>query len=121
MDCFKLMMEHEVTIKKPTSGDDGGGGVSVTYTNRTTGVACLINAPMRTKQDRFAQEQLIGTVTVATFDGTAQRGDKLVVTKGPPYVGAELHVTGIKSQPGVDALGFPSDEPIYHIEAEHVS
>lgn len=114
-------MEHTVTIQSQTTGTDAGGGVSSTFADRTTGVKCLINAPMRTPQERFGQEQLIGTVTVATFDGTVQRGDKLVVTAGPPYVGATLHVTGIKSQPGVDAIGFPSGSPLCHIEAEHVT
>lgn len=111
-------MEHAVTIQSVASGTDPGGGTTAVYSDRTTGVACLINAPFRATQDRFTQPQLIGTVTVATFDGTVQRGDKLVVTAGPPYVGATLHVTGIKGQPGVDALGFTA---LYHIQAEHVS
>lgn len=117
---FSIFMEHVLTIQSSTSGTDAGGGVSAGYADRTTGVACLINAPFTTAQDRFAQEQLIGTVTVATYDQTVQRGDRLVVTSGPPYVGAILHVTGTKTQPGVEFMGFPADAPLVHVQAEHI-
>lgn len=115
---FSVFMEHAVTVLGSVSGTDGGGGVLLTWpTTRETGVACLINAPMLGESERFAQTQLIGPVVVATYYSGVQRGDKLVVTAGPPYVGAQLHVTGIKMQPGLDFLAI---DDLYHVEAEHV-
>jgi hypothetical protein len=117
MQCFSVMMEHRVDVLGPqTTSRDAGGGTSVTWgTTRASDVACLINAPMASESERFAQPNLIGTVTVATFYSGVTRGDKLVVTAGPPFVGAQLHVTGVKKQPGVAALGF-SD--LYHVTGE---
>lgn len=111
-------MEHTVTVRKAASGTNAGAGNTTTYAVRTAGVACLINAPFRTAQDRNGQTQLVGTVTVATFDGSVQPGDSFLVTAGPPYVGAVLHVTGLKGQPGLDALGF---DQLFHYQADHVS
>jgi len=119
MDCFSVMMEHRVDAYPPVVSRDAGGGSALSFpTARDTGIACLINAPMLSATDRFSQDNLVGAVTIATFTSTIARGDKLVVTAGGPYVGASLHVTGIKRQPGVAALGF-SD--LYHIQAEHVA
>ncbi len=120
MDCFKVMMEMVIQVKGPptVTRDAGGGTVTTWSTTRQDSVPCLIKAPMLTEQDRFSQKNLVGTVTVATFYSGVQRGDKLVVTTGVPYVGAQLHVTGIEMQPGVSFLGF-SD--LFHVTAEHVA
>lgn len=115
MDCFDILMEHEVTCYgPPTISRDSGGGTTITWsTTRTSGIRCLISAPQTSTSERFGQEQLQGTVTVATFDTTVQRGDKLTVNTGP-YSGYSLHVTGVKRQVG-GLLGF---ETIYHIQCE---
>jgi hypothetical protein len=119
MDCFTVMMEHEVTVYGPQSAtrDAGGGTVLAWSAARTTGVKCLINVSPANERELFAQQNLAGAVTVATFDTSIQRGDKLTVTAGPTLVGINLHVTGIKMQPGVGALGF---ETLVHITCERI-
>ena len=112
------MMEHTVTVSAATSARDTGGGTGVTYSTRTAGVACLIQSPFDAAQSREGGEPLVGTYTVATFETGVQRGDSLTVTAGPSLVGAILRVTGIKSQPPVDMLGFT--ETLVHIQAERV-
>ena len=123
MDAFTvLMQDHIVNVLGPAVDiKDAGGGDQITWpTTRAAGVKCLINAPMTSIQDRFEQDNLIGTVTVAIFYTGVMRGDLLVVTKGPPYVGATLRVTGIKEQPGVEFMGFWDAYPVVHVTAEHV-
>ena len=123
MDCFQvLMQDHLIDVYGPqANAPDLGGGDEVTWpVVRQSGVQCLINAPMLGVQDRFSQDNLIGTVQIATFYIGIQRGDLLVVTKGPPYVGAQMRVTGFKEQPGVEVLGFFDASPIVHAICEHV-
>jgi hypothetical protein len=121
VDAFTVFMEHAVNVSGQVSAPDGAGGTTLSWPSvRQANVQCLINAPMLGAQDRFDADNLVGTVTIATFYSGIQRGDLLTVTAGPPYVGASLHVTGIKGQPGVEMLGFPAQEVIYHIQCEHV-
>lgn len=121
MDQFLVLMEHTVTVQGPptvTAGGvpDPGGGTQVTWpTTRQSGVACLINAPMGVETDRFGQPQLIGRATIAMFYTGTQRGDRLLVTAGPTYVGLKMKVVGIKSQPRVEFLGFTE---IVHLQVE---
>lgn len=119
MDCFAILMEHTVDVYgPPTVTRDAGGGTGITWpTVRTSGVKIMLNVSGANEQERFSQEGLIGPVTGATFDTSLQRGDKLVVTAGPTLVGVSLHVTGYKSQPGIDALGFST---IVHITGEQI-
>jgi len=119
MPQFEVMMEHAITIRGPeTVTRDGGGGSTLTWpTTRSSGIACLINAPMGITKNQFGQDMFIGTVTLATFYTGAQRGDQIEITAGPTMVGAKLKVTGIKTQPGVAVLGF---DDLSHISAEQV-
>ena len=124
MDQFAVLMEHYVTVQGPptvTAGGvpDPGGGTQMTWpTTRQSGVQCLINAPMGVTQDRHGQDQLIGQGTVAMFYTGVQRGDRLLVTAGPTWVGMKVKVVGIKSQPRVEFLGFTE---IVHLQVESVS
>jgi hypothetical protein len=117
VDCFTVLMEHVINVLgPPTVGRDAAGGTQFTHgTTRQSGVACLINVPGESEQERFSQEQIIGPVVVATFYTGLERGDVVAVTAGPTLVGRQLKVTGIKGQPGVDALGF---DTIMHYTAE---
>lgn len=119
MDQFTVLMEHAITVRGPqTVTRDAGGASTLSWpTDRATGIACLINAPMGITKDQFGQDMFVGTVTLATFYTGVQRGDQIEITAGPTMVGAKLKVTGIKTQPGVDFLGF---EPLSHISAEQV-
>jgi hypothetical protein len=117
MDMFTVLMEHRITVRGPqTTATDAGGGTQLTWpTTRSSDVACIINAPMANDTDRFSGDNLIGTVTIATFYTGASDGDQIEVTAGPTYVGLKFKVTGLKVQPGVAFLGF---EPIVHIACE---
>jgi hypothetical protein len=119
VDCFGVMMEHRCDVYGPgASGTDAGGGVQLTWpTVRTADVPFLLNVSPAADQDRFAQKNLIGPVTGATFDTSVRRGDKLVITAGPSLVGVSLHITALKVQPGVDFLGFST---VVHVTCEQV-
>lgn len=114
-----MLMEHEIDVYgPPTATRDGGGGTLLTWpTVRTSGVACLLRVSASGPEDRFAQKQLTDSVTLATFDTSTQRGDKIVVTAGPTEVGTNLLVTNIPGQPGVDALGF---DTLVHITCQRL-
>lgn len=120
MDVFSsAFMEHVVTVKSPTVTRDAGGGVTTAWsTTRQAAVACSILAPFDSARRQEGAEPLVGTYTVATFYTGAQRGDLLTVTTGPSLVNVNLRVTGIKSQPGIEAIGFT--ETLVHIQAERV-
>lgn len=117
---FQVLMEHTITVRGPqdTSTRDAGAGQVITWpTTRASGIACLIKAPFGITKNQFGQDMFVGEVTVATFYTDAQRGDQIEITAGPTVVGAKLKVTGIKTQPGVDFLGFDN---LCHLNAEQV-
>ncbi len=111
---FSVFFEHEVNVLGPVVVTrDAGSGTGLTWpTTRTTAVPCLLKVNGSGDGEQFGQPQLTDTITVATYDTTIQRGDKLVVTKGPTQVGFSLHVQSIQAQPGLDFLGI---DPILHI------
>lgn len=108
MDHFSVMFEHAVTVYgPPSSAQDASGGTVVTWpTVRQADVACLLQFTEATEQERFAQPGLIGHGSGVTYYAGLQRGDKLVVSRGPNLVGYTLHVTGIGRSPGVQFLGI---------------
>lgn len=108
MDPFSVLMTHAVTVAGQTSSTDSGAGTQVSYTTRTTGVACLLRADGGGSRDVFSQEQLPRSYTLATYTTSFERGDRVTVTAGPDLVGVVLRVTGIKTQPGVEFLGIAS-------------
>lgn len=122
MDCFEIMMQHTITVNGPqVAGTDSGGGVLETWpTMRAEGILCLLNAPTDTNQQRFSADNPIGNVTIATFYSGIQANDQIIVTGGPNYVGAVMRVLGLKDQPGVDFMGFPSNSPMQHFVCEHI-
>lgn len=106
MDCFTVLMEHEVDVYRQTTARDAGGATVIGYSVRDEGVKCLLNVQGTGEEELFGQTQLVQTVVAASFYTGFVRGDKLVVTAGPSLVGATLHVQSVKDQPGVGALGF---------------
>lgn len=101
-------LPHRVNILAPTTSRDAGGGNTITYSTRSANVACQILSPMDSEQDRFAQEQLVGSYVVA-FKGTPDlvyRGDvlEIVSAQGVVAAGILLRVTGIKYQPSVGSI-----------------
>lgn len=101
-------LPHRVDIMQPTVTRDNGGGNTSSYSARASNVACQILSPMDSAQDRFAQEQLVGSYVVA-FKGTPDlvyRGDvlEIVSAQGVIAVGVRLRVTGIKYQPSVGSI-----------------
>lgn len=119
MEFFEVLLGHEVTIYgPPTAARDSGGGVTLTWpTARTSGVKCVLNVSGANSQDRFSQDQLVGPVTAAMLDTSVRRGDKLTVTAGPTLVGTSFHVTGVKTQPGLDFLGISE---VCHVTLEQI-
>jgi hypothetical protein len=117
MDCFTVLMEHEVTVYSLTTGTDSGGGVSNSFSVRAAGVKCLLNVQGTGEEELFGQTQTTRTVVAATFYTGAQRGDKLVVTAGPSLVGVSLHITAFKDQPGLAALGF---DELVHLTTKQI-
>lgn len=112
-------LPHTVDILGPQSSDrDAGGGVAVTWpTTRAASVPCLISAPFDAAQDRFGQENLVGSYTLA-FAGTVTvaRGDLLsVVSADTLPAGTKLRVTGLKAQPAVGGITAH-----LHVQAERV-
>lgn len=112
---FDVLMEHEITVQYPTTARDAGGGETISWTTRTTGVACLLNVSGANESERFDQQGLIGPITGATFYTSIARGDRLTVTAGPSLVGTVLRLTGLKVQPAVDFLGI---DTIVHFTGE---
>ena len=113
-----MMFEHVVDVYYLTTGTDAGGGTTNSYTLRQSGVACLLNVQAGGNPEMFGQQQQTDTITGATFYTGIQRGDKVVVTAGPSLVGASIHLTNTKDQPGVDALGF---DEIVHFMGERLA
>lgn len=112
-------LPHVVDVLGPqTTATDAGGGVVVTWpTTRAANVPCLINAPFDSASDRFAQDNLIGTWTLAMAGTvTVARGDLLsVVSADVVPAGTKLRVTGLKYQPGVGGI-----DSHLHVSAERV-
>jgi hypothetical protein len=113
---FDALMEHRVTVEYPSTTRDAGGGESLSWTTRVTGVACLLNVGGgASEQERFDQQGLVGSVVGATYYTGIARGDRITVTAGPSLVGAALRLTGLKVQPGVEMLGI---DTLVHFTAE---
>lgn len=112
---FDVFMEHAVTVEYPSSTRDAGGGETLSWTTRATGVACLLNVAGANDSERFSQQGLIGPVTGATYYTAIARGDRITVTAGPSLVGVVLRLTGLKVQPAVDFLNI---DTIVHFTGE---
>jgi hypothetical protein len=99
--AFANMLQHTVTIYgPPTQSTDSGGGVLITYpTIRQTSVPCLINSVSASEQERFAQQNIVVTHTIAMSYQGVQRGDKAVDAGDQAY-----HIQGINTQQGVGSI-----------------
>lgn len=78
-------LPHRVDVHGPQeSATDDGAGVVVTWdVVRDPNVPCLLNWSAAGVQDRFGQDQLVGSVSVAfNRNATVGRGDMLVVVGG---------------------------------------
>ncbi len=89
---------HTVTILAPTSSTDSGGGVSLSYATRTSGVKGYLNALSASEQERFAQMGIMVSTRFSTTDTTAQRGDKLT------YGSRSFHIRGIRQTEAVGTI-----------------
>lgn len=103
-----VFYEHAVTVAYQDSDRDTGGGTTLTYTTRDTGVACSLLVNTGGESDTFGQQQLGIDATLSTTYADFARGDKVTVTAGPGHVGRVFRVTGIGAQPGLDFLGIPT-------------
>jgi hypothetical protein len=86
---------HRVALYTSASGTDAGGGVSLTYTLSQSAIPCSINTASSSEQERFAQQGMVVTHTVAflasVFTTTPKRGDKIVTADRTE----SFHVRGI--------------------------
>lgn len=73
---------HTVTSHTVTSSTDVGGGIALTYAVAQTAIPCSINTLSSQEQERFSQQQLVVTHTVAFLTSALttalSRGMKLV-------------------------------------------
>ena len=87
---------HSVTLSRPTTSRDAGGGTAVTYSALQSGVPCSINTAGAGEQELFAQQGMVVTHTVAILTSklttAPQRGDKLTDENGLSY-----HVKGFSA------------------------
>lgn len=99
-------LPHRVRVQGPqASATDGGGGVEVSWdVVRDPLIPCLLNWSPAGVQDRFGQDQLIGSCSVAfNQDATVERGDVLVVVGGRSD-GKVMRVTAINPIDGVGGI-----------------
>jgi len=89
---------HTVTILAATSSTDAGGGVSVSYATRTSGVKGYLNATSASERAIFSQMGMVVDATFSTTDVTAQRGDKLT------YGSQSYHIRGIRKTEAVGSI-----------------
>jgi hypothetical protein len=89
---------HTVTILAPTSSTDSGGGVSISFATRTSGVKGYLNALSASEQERFAQMGMFVTSQFSTTDTTAVRGDRLT------YGSRSFHIRGIRQTEAVGTI-----------------
>jgi len=80
---------HTVTIEKPTSSTDAGGGTASSYSTRTSGVKGYMESASAAEKELFAQMGIEVSGAFSTRDTSAQRGDRLL------YNGVYLRVVGI--------------------------
>lgn len=85
---------HTVSLLRPTTSRDAGGGTAVTYTTLQSSVPCSINTASASEQEVFSQMEMTVTHTVAILTSkltsAPQRGDKATDSDGNSY-----HVHGI--------------------------
>jgi hypothetical protein len=86
---------HRVAHYTSASGTDTGGGVTITYTLAQSAIPCSINTASSSEQERFAQQGMTVTHTVAfrssVFTTVPVRGDKIITADRTE----SYHVRGI--------------------------
>jgi hypothetical protein len=89
---------HTVTILQATSGVDAGGGTTLSFATRTSGVKGILNATSASQRELFAQMGIVVSHTFSTTDVTAQRGDKLT------YGTRSFHINGIRQTEAIGSI-----------------
>lgn len=115
---FLAPWPHRVTVQKPSTSKDNEGGSVPAWTTRQAGVHCLIGGVGGSSGERFDQQPLASSLTVATLYSGTQPGDRILVTTGPG-TGSYARVEGI-ADPGPSPAGVVAPAAFYLLTCERL-